>query len=123
MGFRRRRCVGAYETPTPVYYKGHLYWVSDKGIASCVDAKTGKLVKSKRITGAFYASLTLINDKFYAISRYSGAKVFEASPEFKEIASNNLGDNSDFGASPAVSDGQLFIRSDEYLYCIQEVAE
>ena len=46
---------------SPVYYKGNLYWVSDKGIAHCLDAKTGKVVYQERLknTGRVYASVQL----------------------------------------------------------------
>ena len=43
----------------------------------------------------------------------------EATPELKQVAHNRLSDESDFSASPAVSDGQLVLRSDEYLYCVE----
>ena len=66
-----------------------------------------------------YASVVLISDKLYAVSRFTGTYVLEATPELKQIAHNTLADESDFSASPAVSDGQLILRSDKYLYCIQ----
>ena len=109
---------GSY-VPSPVFYQGHLYWVNDGGIAFCVDTKTGKPVTTKRLGGQFYASIVLIGDKLYAVSRFTGTYVLEAQPELKQIAHNTLSDESDFSASPAVSDGQLIIRSNKYLYCIQ----
>ncbi len=108
---------GSY-VPSPVFHKGHLYWISDRGIATCVDAKTGKQVNSTRIRGSFYASVVLIDDKIYAVSRFEGTYVLKATPEFEQISLNKLADDSDFSGSPAVSDGQLFIRSEESLYCI-----
>lgn len=108
---------GSY-VPSPVLHEGRLYWINDRGIANCVDAKTGEEVGQKRIGGRFYASIVLVGDKFYAVSRFDGTYVLKASPEFEQIAHNKLSDESDFSASPAVSDGQLFIRSDEALYCI-----
>jgi len=103
---------------SPVLYKGHLYWVDQRGTAHCVDAKTGEEVEKKRVGGEHYASVAVINGKLYAVSRYSGTYVLEASPKLTEIAHNELGDKSDFSGSPAVSDGQLFLRSDKFLYCI-----
>ena len=85
----------------------------------CVDAKTGKEVTKKRIGGQFYASVVLINDKLYALSRFDGTYVLEATPELTQLAHNRLSDKSDFSASPAVSDGQLILRSDKNLYCIE----
>ena len=111
--------AGGSYVPSPVLYKNHLYWINDRGIAYCVDAKTGKEVTRKRIGGQFYASAVLIKDKLYVVSRFSGTYILEATPELTQVAHNTLSDESDFSASPAVSDGQLILRSDEYLYCIQ----
>ena len=108
---------GSY-VPSPVLHAGRLYWVNDKGIALCVDAKTGKELGSKRLGDRYYASVVLINNTLYAVSRFDGTRVLKPSPEFEEIAHNTFTDDSDFSGSPAVSDGQLFIRSDKFLYCI-----
>lgn len=80
---------------------------------------TGKEAARKRIGGQFYASAVLMQDKLYIVSRFAGAYVLTATPEMKQIAHNKLSDDSDFSASPAISDGQIFLRSDKYLYCIQ----
>lgn len=109
---------GSY-VPSPVLYKGHLYWVNDRGVASCVDAKTGKEINSRNLGDAFYASVVVANGKLIAVSRFGGTHVLEASPMLTEISHNSLGDDSDFSASPAVSDGQLFLRSDDNLWCIK----
>ena len=109
---------GAY-VPSPVLYNGHLYWVNDSGVANCVDAKTGKEVGRRRLGGKFYASMVLIKDKLYAVSRFTGTHVMEATPAMTEIAHNKLDDDSDFSSSPAVSDGQLILRSNRNLICIQ----
>ena len=111
------RSNGSY-VPSPVLHDGHLYWVSDRGIANCVDTRTGEEVSRKRLGGQFYASVVLIGNHLYAVSRFRGTRVLEASAEFTEIAHNELTDDSDFSASPAVSDGQLFLRSDHALYCV-----
>jgi hypothetical protein len=108
---------GSY-VPSPVLHEGHLYWVNDRGIAFCVDARSGKEVAKKRLGGQFYASAVLIKDKIYAVSRFGGTYVLRATPKLTQLAHNTLSDESDFSASPAVSDGQLILRSDKYLYCI-----
>ncbi len=110
--------VGSYVS-SPVLYNGHLYWVNDRGVAFCVDAKTGKEVAKKRLGGQFYASVVLIKDKLYAVSRFDGTYILEATPELTQVAHNRLSDKSDFSGSPAVSDGQLILRSDKCLYCIE----
>ncbi len=109
---------GSY-VPSPVLHNGHLYWVNDQGVAYCVDATTGEEVTKKRLGGQFYASAVLINGKLYVVSRFGGTYILEATPALTEVAHNTLDDKSDFSASPAVSDGQLILRSDTHLYCIQ----
>jgi len=109
---------GAY-VPSPVLHEGHLYWVDDSGIVYCIDAKTGKQVQRKRIRDRFYASVVLIGGKLYAVSRFGGTYVLKATPELEQLAHNTLDDKSDFSASPAVSRGQLFLRSEKFLYCIE----
>ncbi len=63
------------------------------------------------------SSAVLIEDKLYAVSRFDGACVFEATLELKQMAHNRLSDDGEFRASPAISDRQLILRSDKYLYC------
>ncbi len=115
---------------SPVVYGEHLYWVNDRGVAYCVNAKKGELVYQKRLDGVggggfggrpFYASITLANDKLYAVSRTSGTFVFAAKPEFQQLALNRFAsDKTDFNASPAISDGQMILRSNQFLYCVKE---
>lgn len=109
---------GSTYVPSPVIVGEHLYFVNDTGNVTCVDLKDGKSVGRQRLGGRFYASITAIGDKLYAVSRYSGTHVIEATPELKKLANNKLSDDSDHSASPAVSDGQLFIRSNKAIYCI-----
>lgn len=109
---------GGTYVPSPVYKDGKLFWVSDRGIATCVDAKTGESLSTERISGQFYASPILVDDKMIVVSRYTGTYIIEANEELSVVGTNTLSDESDSSASPAVTNGQLFIRSDEYLYCI-----
>lgn len=110
---------------TPVLYEGHLYWVDDRGNAFCADAETGKAVYRERlVTGGggrpVYASPILCDGKLFVPSRWEGVYVIEASPEFKLLAHNQISDDdSDFNASPAVSGRQMFLRSNQALYCIE----
>jgi len=111
------------KVPTPVYCEGRLYWVDQTGMAACVDAKSGEVVYSHRleIRGAgdkVYASLVLGDGKLYCVTRQGGAIVFGPGPEFKELARNDLGDESIANATPAIAGGRLFLRSDRFLYCI-----
>lgn len=113
--------IGSYVT-SPVYHDGHLYWVSDRGVAVCLNAKTGEKVYEKRVDGAknLYASIMAADGKLYAVTRRSGTFVLDAKPEYSVISQNDLGDDTDFNASPSVSQGQIFLRSNQALYCLGE---
>lgn len=105
---------------SPVYQDGHLYWVSDRGMAICLNAKTGETIYEKRLDGAsnLYASVLVADGKLYAVSRHNGTYVLSAKPEFAVLSHNDLGDDTDFNGSPAVSNGRLFVRSNKALYCL-----
>ena len=114
---------------TPILYDGHIYAVS-KGIASCLDAKTGKEIHKERLPSigksavsrgpsGNYVSPVIADGKLYQFTKNGGCYVIDAKPEFKLLASNQLAeDGSEFNATPAISDGQLFVRSNRRLYCI-----
>ena len=112
--------------PSPVLSDGHLYWMNEHGTAFCSDAKTGKVLYEKEIVGPsrdrpVYASPVLVNGRIYCVTRKRGTYVFAAQPEFKQLANNRIAtDDTDFNSSPAISDGQIFIRSNQFLYCIEE---
>ena len=117
--------------PTPVLHEGRLYFASDAGFATCLDAKTGELGFKERLPGAsasgrgkpFYAAAVLANGNVYAVSRRNGVFIFAAQPTFKLVAQNKLaGDDTDFNAAPALSGRQLFLRSNRTLYCIAAVS-
>lgn len=112
--------IGANVT-SPVLFKDHLYWASDKGVANCMDAKTGKSVYKKRMPtkARVYASIVRGGENLFLTTRDKGVWVLSADPTFKEISLNEIeSDKGMFNASPAISNGQLLIRSDDFLYCI-----
>jgi outer membrane protein assembly factor BamB len=106
--------------PSPVYHDGHLYWANDRGVAYCVAADTGEVVYEERLaSGKFYASPVVVDGKLYYVTREKGAYVLPAEPRFEVLAENEIEtDDSVFNGSPVVSEGQLLLRSDTYLYCI-----
>ncbi len=108
---------------SPIYHDGHLYWASDgNGIVYCQEAATGKFVYQKRLeppSGLIYASPVLADGKIYYVSQRKGTYVVTAKPEFELLAHNVFKeDGSRTNASPAVSNGQILLRSDQYVYCI-----
>jgi outer membrane protein assembly factor BamB len=108
---------------SPIYFEGHIYWASDGGgSVHCQDAATGKTVYSESLapsSGQIWASPVLADGNLYYVSKQKGVYVVAADPKFQLVAHNVLdGDKSRSNASLAVSDGRLFLRNDEYLYCI-----
>ena len=107
---------------SPVVHEGHIYFLDDRGVFHCVRAEDGEIVYRERMPAGnrVYASVALAGDKLYAVSRDQGTFVVRANPEkYEEVALNKLdGDDSLFNASPTIDDGQIFLRSDKYLYCI-----
>ncbi|MEQ8855586.1 PQQ-binding-like beta-propeller repeat protein [Gimesia sp.] len=114
--------VGANVT-SPVFHEGHLYWASDRGIAFCLNAKNGEVVYKNRLPtkSRLYASIVLADDKLYVTTRDNGVVVLKAVPEYVELARNEIKSDEDlFNASPAVSEGSIYLRTNGYLYRITE---
>ena len=110
--------TGGSYVSSPVFYKDHLYWFTERGMGICVDTKTGEEVTRKRIGGQFYSSMLLLGDKMVAVSRFGGTHVFNANTSLTAVGRNRLSDTSDFSGSPAVAGNRMYLRSDRFLYCI-----
>lgn len=94
-----------------------LFAVNDGGIAVCLDAKTGEVLWSERVGGNYSASPLFAAGRIYACNEEGKVVVFAAERTFKKLAENTLADG--FMASPAVSDGALYLRSKTALYRIE----
>lgn len=114
---------------TPLVYEGRIYAVSG-GIATCLDAETGEEVYKKRLSGGTgggggirggdYSSPIIADGKIYFVSRSGDGFVLKVGDQFEQLAVNRFeSDNGEFSATPAVSGGQLFIRSTSTLYCVE----
>jgi outer membrane protein assembly factor BamB len=108
--------TGAPYISSLLHYQGLIYMANDAGIATCVDAKTGERVWQERIEGIFSASPVAGDGKVYLLSETGETIVIEAGRQFRILARNQLDER--MVASPAISGGQIFIRTDEHLYCI-----
>jgi len=106
------------DVPTPVTDGKYFYVVDDRGVMWCLDAKTGQVIWGpQRIKPATYSSSpVLADDKLYVTNEEGLTTVLKAGPKFEVLAENNLNDYT--LSSPAVSDGQIFLRTAQYLYCI-----
>jgi outer membrane protein assembly factor BamB len=106
------------DVPTPVSDGTYLYVVNDRGIMWCLDAKTGKEVygRQRLRSGTYSGSPVLADGKIYVTNEDGVTVVVKAGPTFQVLAENDVDDYS--LSSPAVSDGQIFIRTSKFLYCI-----
>ena len=107
---------------SPIYLDGQLYWTKDGGTVCCQDAATGDFKYESRLDpdpGRIWSSPVLADGKLYYVSQHKGTYVVAAKPEFELLAHNVLQeDDSRTNASPAVSNGQILLRTDRFLYCI-----
>jgi outer membrane protein assembly factor BamB len=108
---------GAPFVPSAILVGGLYYLVDDRGIATCLNAHSGKLVWQKRLQGEFTASPVAAGGHVYFVNETGQTVVIRAGvPAYEEVAQNGL-DEPVF-ASPAISQGKLFLRSARHLYCI-----
>ena len=111
---------------TPLLHNGKLYWIDDQGIAYCTTAKDGEVVYRERVQDLqsgrpVYASPTRIGEHIYVVTRRSGTIVYSPGDSFATVGKNVIADDeTDFNGSPAVSNGRLYLRSNQSLYCIGE---
>jgi outer membrane protein assembly factor BamB len=114
--------------PSMIVKSGHLYAVTDAGIAICWKSDTGEELWKERLGGDFFASPVMVGNRIYASNVRGQTFVFEATPAtFKIIAQNQLGDEA--YASPAICGNRLYLRvaqrgapRQEFLYCLGDPA-
>ena len=106
------------DVPTPVTDGKLLYIVNDRGIVEVLDVKSGDVVYGpERLKPAIYsASPVLADGKIYVTSEEGVTSVFRAGPKFELIAENPTGEYT--LSSIAVAQGQLFLRTEKFLYAI-----
>jgi outer membrane protein assembly factor BamB len=108
----------APHTPSTVVVGDELYLVSDRGVASCLDVKTGKVHWSKRLGGNFSASPIFADGKIYFQSEQGDGTVIRPGKVYKEVAKNKLGERT--LASYGIVDSALLIRTATSLYRIEK---
>jgi outer membrane protein assembly factor BamB len=105
---------GAPLTPSPLLVDTELYLISDNGIATCVDAKTGNTYWQVRLGGNHSASPIYADGRIYFLSEEGESVVIAPGKQFKALAQNQL--DGQTLASMAVSGGSIFVRSLTHLY-------
>lgn len=107
---------GTPTQPSLLYVSPHLYAISDGGIAHCYKGDTGEIIWEERIGGNHSASPVYADGKIYFLSEAGETTVIKAGTRFEILARNSLGEKCQ--ASMAISQGHIFIRTAENLYCI-----
>jgi outer membrane protein assembly factor BamB len=110
-----RTTKGAVYVPSPIIEGAYFLIISEGGVAHCFETKTGKLFWQERM-GTHHASLVSANGLVYFLNDNGVMNVVKPGPEFQRVAQNDLGEKC--FPSPAISDGQIFIRTDKHLFCI-----
>ena len=103
--------------PTPLVYQGVIYFVKNGGILTALDIKTGAVLKTGRVTGALggYSSSPVAADgKIYLASEDGNVAVLRAGADWEVLATANIGEAC--YATPALSAGDVYLRTDEALY-------
>ena len=99
-----------------VHYDGLLYLTNDVGVLTCADARTGERVWQMRLDGVFFASPVAADGKVYFVSQTGETIVVKAGREAAILSRNDLGER--LVASPAISGGQILLRSDARLFAV-----
>jgi outer membrane protein assembly factor BamB len=113
--------TGAPYVSSVVQYQGVVYMASDAGVVQAVDAATGERLYQGRTGGVFSAAPVAGDGKIYFLSETGEGIVLAAKREFEILAQNAM--KARFLASPAISGGQIFLRSDDRLIAIGEPTE
>lgn len=106
------------QKPSAVIAKDLLFFVSDRGIARCLQPESGEEVWFARLPGEYSASPTAAGDRLYFFNHDGTCTVIRAGQKFEQLAQNQLA--SGVMASPAIAGNSLFIRTQESLYRIEE---
>ena len=108
--------TGAPYISSLVFNAGLIYMATDVGAITVVDAETGQRVFQQRIDGIFSASPVAGDGKIYFVSETGETIVLQAGRTPTVLARNDLGERA--VASPAISNGRIFIRTDDHIFCI-----
>jgi outer membrane protein assembly factor BamB len=113
--------TGAPYISSLLHYEGLLYMANDVGIVTCVDARTGEKVWQERIEGVYTASPVAAEGRVYLVSEGGDVIVLQAGRQPRILERNALGERT--LASPALSEGQIFLRTDEHLVAVGKRGE
>ena len=107
------------DVPAPLVYKDVVFLVRSGGIATTLNAETGKVLKQARLTGAlddYYSSPIGVDGKVYIASEHGKVVVLRAAGDWEILAINEF--DSDIYATPAMSEGRMYVRTRNAVYAI-----
>ena len=106
---------GAYYVPSPVCTDDYLFTTMTTGEVHCIEVATGNILWTKNL-GLQYPSPVLVNGLVYMPNDEGVITVIKPGPRFEYVARNSIGER--MNASPAVSNGKIYLRGFQHLYCI-----
>jgi len=113
---------GSAYVPSPILYGDYMYVMTDRGILTCLDAKTGKVVYEGArlpVPATFTASPVAVDGKIMMTSEDGDTFIIKAGPQHEVLATNSI--EEPVFASTAISSGMIFIRGEKNLYCISKM--
>ncbi len=106
---------GAFYVPSPVCTDEYLFTTMTTGKVHCIEIATGKILWMEDL-GMQYPSPVLVNGLVYMPNDSGVITVIKPGPRFEYVAKNSIGER--MNASPAISDGKIYLRGFQHLYCI-----
>ena len=107
--------------PSPIFHRGVLYLVSDGGILTALDGRSGEVIYEggrMPLPSRFFSSPVVSGERIYLTSEDGDTHVIRPGPRFEILATNSV--DEPVMASPAIVDGTIYLRSAEHLYAIAE---
>ena len=102
--------------PSPIFFDKYFYVISDLGYLNCFEARTGKRLWLKQLGRHHSSAPVLANGHLYLVDDEGITHVLKAGPTFEVVSRNPLDDEC--YSSPAISQGQIFVRTNRFLFCI-----
>ena len=104
--------------PSPLVVGNRLVAVRDNGVIQCLDLETGERLWRRRLGGDFFASPVAVGSHVFVPNAQGTTFVFRVEDKFELVSKNDLGQGC--YASPVICDGQLFLRTEQELFCIDD---
>ncbi len=104
------------QIPTPVIVNGLMYMVHDRGMATCIDAKTGAVVWKEKLKGNFNASPVYAAGNIYFINVKGECTIVKPGNKFQKVAENGIGET--VKATPVFVRDKMILRTEKFLYLI-----